>query len=574
MEATSAGGLGACRTDAKREERVTTDEPKETGADAQSARARVLDTDTWPASDLSRGAPAVRVPALTLLWHADLERVGERAWLPELEEGRGATVSRLEPSFGPPAGRGEPRPLADPGVSRQPLHLEPSPDGVVISSPPDLPPVEIDGERLHADRVLSHPELDRGVVLLIAGRIALLLQRRTPEASRPPAFGLIGESARMLELRRQIEGVADLESPVLLRGASGTGKELVARAIQSHGRRRDRPFLAINVAAVPPTLAASELFGAARGAFSGADRPRAGYFQEADGGTLFLDEIGETPRDVQALLLRALENGEIQPVGAARPRRVDVRVIAATDADLEAAARDGRFSAPLLERLRSLEIQLPALRESVEDIGRLFLHFLREELGQVGEEHRLEPRGPWVRPFVSARLVARLARHPWPGNVRELRNEVRRLVVASRGRERLSTGAWLSAPTGKAAVEGRPEKPPATPEPPPRSSRRRRRHYRDPSSVGEEEMVETLLACDWNVKAAAEALGISRASLYTLIDGSPSLRKAGELESEEIVAALESHAHDLQAAARALRVSTHGLKRRITDLDLPRERKG
>src|SRR5262249_36055632 len=149
-----------------------------------------------------------------------------------------------------------------------------------------------------------------------------------------------------------------------------------------------RPFLALNLGALPPSLAAAELFGATRGAFTGAEQARRGYFRRAHGGTLFLDEIGETPQEVQPLLLRGLESGEIQPLGSEERVHADVRIVAATDTDLEQAVATGRFRGPLLHRLGGYAIRLPALRERRDDIGRLLVHFLRCELAALGEEHR------------------------------------------------------------------------------------------------------------------------------------------------------------------------------------------
>ena len=172
--------------------------------------------------------------------------------------------------------------------------------------------------------------------------MALLLHRLPSVLEREPErFGLTGDSAALVLLCREIRRVSTVATPVLLRGETGTGKELVARAIHTSGPRRARPYLAVNLGALPPALAAAELFGAARGAFTGADRSRSGHFERADGGTLFLDEIGEAPPEVQILLLRALESGEIQPVGSEAPLRVDARIVAATDADLEPRSRRG-----------------------------------------------------------------------------------------------------------------------------------------------------------------------------------------------------------------------------------------
>ena len=171
----------------------------------------------------------------------------------------------------------------------------------------------------------------------------------------------------------------------------------------------------------PPTLAASELFGHVEGAFSGARGRNVGYFGRADGGTLFLDEIGETPVDVQPTPLRALESGEVQQIGARGVRRVDVRLIAATDADLEGMARAGSFRAPLIYRLATHEIRIPPLRERHDDIGRLLRHFLADELTKAGRVDELR-RPPTQDPWLPGPVVERLACYDWPGNVRQLRN--------------------------------------------------------------------------------------------------------------------------------------------------------
>src|SRR4029077_13886298 len=168
-------------------------------------------------------------------------------------------------------------------------------------------------------------------------------------------------------------------TPVLISGESGTGKELVARAIAAAGVRAGRPFVAVNMAALPPSTAPSELFGHRAGAFTGAARQRSGFFAQADGGTLFLDEIATAGLDVQAMLLRALETGETQPLGGESSERVDVRVVAATDEDLHRAMREGRFREALYHRLSACEITLTPLRERRDDLGRLLLHFVRNE---------------------------------------------------------------------------------------------------------------------------------------------------------------------------------------------------
>ncbi|HSG41277.1 MAG TPA: sigma 54-interacting transcriptional regulator, partial [Thermoanaerobaculia bacterium] len=337
-------------------------------------------------------------------------------------------------------------------------------------------------------------------------------------------------------------------------------------ALHDAGSRRGRPYLAVNMAAVPPTLAAAELFGAARGAYTGADRKRDGYFQRADGGTLFLDEVGETPPEVQALLLRALETREIQPVGGDDLRRVDVRLIAATDAHLEDAVTAGRFRAPLLHRLAGYEIRIPPLRQRRDDFGRLFHGFLRQELTELGEVHRLETP-PEGRSWVPAALIARLAQFDWPGNVRQLRNLVRQIVIA--GRDAGERGMWLQVERllqETARLSAPPDE--VRTWPPVSIPKEPRKAYRSPEDVTEDELLQALRANRWRIQRAAEALGISRGSLYDRIEKSTRIRKAADLSREEIRACRERCGGDLDAMAERLEVSKRGLQRRMTLLGI------
>jgi len=235
--------------------------------------------------------------------------------------------------------------------------------------------------------------------------------------------GIIGRSATMQELFSLIERVAGAEIPVLIRGESGTGKELVARAIHQQSGRADGPFVALNCAAVPETLLEAEFFGYERGAFTGAARPHAGRFEQAQGGILFLDEIGAMRHDLQAKLLRAIQEREVQRLGSSSPRKVDVRILAASCDDLEQAIREKRFRDDLFYRLNVVPIELPPLRDRPEDVPLLVDHFLERATQRLGREP--------VR--LAAGVLDRMQRYPWPGNVRELENCVERMVVLARG---------------------------------------------------------------------------------------------------------------------------------------------
>ncbi|MEW5740075.1 MAG: sigma 54-interacting transcriptional regulator [Myxococcota bacterium] len=233
--------------------------------------------------------------------------------------------------------------------------------------------------------------------------------------------GIIGNDPSMKQLAELIERVAPSSAAVAVFGESGTGKELVARAVHDGSTRAQGAFIPVNCAAISKELIESELFGHEKGAFTGAANSRKGAFEEADGGTIFLDEIGELPLDLQAKLLRALESGEIKRVGASRPLTVDVRIVAATNRDLLAAAREGKFREDLYYRLCVIPLHLPPLRNRRADILPIAEHFIRV----------FSPRGQTVR--LTGAAIDALTNHDWPGNVRELRNVIHRALLLRKG---------------------------------------------------------------------------------------------------------------------------------------------
>jgi two-component system nitrogen regulation response regulator GlnG len=240
---------------------------------------------------------------------------------------------------------------------------------------------------------------------------------RTPE--------IIGEAPAMQEVFRAIARLARSHITVLINGESGTGKELVARALHRHSPRAEKPFIALNMAAIPRDLLESELFGHERGAFTGAQARRAGRFEQADGGTLFLDEIGDMPAELQTRLLRVLAVGEFFPVGAHTPIKVDVRIIAATHQNLEILVAEGRFREDLFHRINVIRIHIPPLRERREDIRLLLRHFLKEASLELNVETKI------LLPEVEEYLC----QLDWPGNVRQLENTCRWITVMAAGKE-------------------------------------------------------------------------------------------------------------------------------------------
>jgi DNA-binding NtrC family response regulator len=236
--------------------------------------------------------------------------------------------------------------------------------------------------------------------------------------------GILGQSIEMAEIIDVIQQVAPTDLTVLITGESGTGKEVIAKAIHNASLRAAKPMISVNAGAIPEGIIESELFGHEKGSFTGAGDTRKGYFELADGGTIFLDEIGELPLATQVKFLRVLENGEYMRVGSGTPRKVDIRVIAATNRDLEADVRQGKFRNDLFFRLRSINIRIPALRERREDIPLFIYEFAR----QVCEKNNLTFGG------FSPEAIEMMKNYHWPGNVREVRNVVESVLVIERGK--------------------------------------------------------------------------------------------------------------------------------------------
>ena len=314
---------------------------------------------------------------------------------------------------------------------------------------------------------------------------------RTALAGRHEFRDIVAFSPAMAPVLALLDRAIESTATVLLEGETGTGKEVLARAIHLNGPRRELPFVAQNCAALPEALLESELFGVARGAFTGADRDRKGLFEEAHGGTLFLDEIGELPIHLQAKLLRAIQEQEVRPLGSARVRRVDARIIAATNLDLEQAVEEGVFRKDLYYRLSVLPLHVPPLRERREDIPHLVSRFL----GIYAEREHKRIGG------IHPEAMALLERYPWPGNVRQLENEVHRLVAFC------EDGDEIGAQLVSESVRG----------------------YRAPfqdildsggalrgilDRVEARVVLERLRECGGNKTAAAGSLGVNRETLY------------------------------------------------------------
>jgi two-component system response regulator HydG len=323
-----------------------------------------------------------------------------------------------------------------------------------------------------------------------------LTERRELEAervARKSLHGIIGRSEVMQTVYDLIEQVAPYELPVLVTGESGVGKERIADALQHRSDRRDGPYVKVNCAALNPSLIESELFGHVRGAFTGAQRDRRGKFEEADGGTILLDEVGELPLSLQAKLLRVIQQGEVQRVGEDRPRVVDVRVLAATNRDIEDDVQAGHFREDLYYRLAGVRIHVPPLRDRLDDIPLLSHHFLERFAAEAERRGRPKPHAG-----LSEGAVEALLERPWRGNVRELENVLRL--------------AWIRTPPSRPIPPGHLETPGFRTADPPAVSL---------ADVERQAIERAMQRSSGNVSAAARLLGIDRTTLWRKMKKGP-----------------------------------------------------
>jgi len=287
-------------------------------------------------------------------------------------------------------------------------------------------PMSVRAMKAGALDFFTKPVDEEGLLECIRRGIAHDAKLRRPAKRIQAGFeGIVGTSSALASVLQLVETVAPTESTVLIRGETGTGKELIARAIHGLSQRAARPIVSVNCAAIPPSLIASELFGHERGAFTGALQRRLGRFEVAAGGTLFLDEVGELPAETQIALLRVLQERQFERVGGTTAIRADVRIVAATNRDLEAAVAAGTFRSDLYYRLNVFPIDIPPLRERKEDVRELSVHFLERYASRAGKTIRT----------VDSKTMELLEAYPWPGNIRELQNVIERSVIGCEAEE-------------------------------------------------------------------------------------------------------------------------------------------
>lgn len=484
------------------------------------------------------------VLAITILWHPQRERIGEQMLGPAA--GGAIAMNRFAPLFAPlsthPGAGHDGTPLGERSITREPVHIRfVAEGGIQIDHVRGKMGLELNGQPSNETDQFTAGELDRGIVIGLGSQVfvCLHLMRSLPRAANVP--GLIGVGDGAIKMREAIAQVAGTNMPVLLLGETGSGKEVAAQAIHALSARRSGRFVAINMATLSESLAAAELFGAVKGAYTGAANNRLGWFAEAGDGSLFLDEIGDTPPSVQAMLLRVLESGDYRPLGASADAKSNARIVAATDQDLGA----GGFNQALRRRLEAFVIRVPALRERREDIGVLVRHFLEAEA--AGDA--------WSLPF---ELLSQVFNGDWPGNVRQLAHAMRRValdlqagIVPVLEQSVVMPGAAMQVPgsANTAAVSPRPMR-------------------RKVSELSDDDLVEAMEKSQWQILAASKALGISRPTVYKLLEAHPRIRFPANISEEEIRAAWEACEGDIQQCASRLMTPAEALRRRVGQLGI------
>ncbi|MDG2045956.1 MAG: sigma 54-interacting transcriptional regulator [Halioglobus sp.] len=499
------------------------------------------------------GAHAKSDLVLTIIFHADTARIGHKAMVPLRSGDAPWVLGRYSPQF---TGTCEQMPagLDDVYVSRSALQFHYQGKRLMICRFDTASRCRVGSAELHSSVELSRETLFEGIPLMLGHSIVLLLRLTKRGAARHQisahCASLRGQSDCMETLRQQVARTARSDLDVLIRGETGTGKELIATAIHQSSERASGPMVRVNMAAIPSALAVSALFGSARGAFTGADRTTSGYFEQAEGGSLFLDEIGDVALDVQPLLLRVLEQREIQTVGGPI-RRVNVRVIAATDAAL--AGKDCQLKGALRHRLGACEITLPALHEHPEDMGELLLHFLQCSAAEAKRTELLPHAQSPARDIAAwAILFFRLVRYSWPGNVRELINFAQQIVLASENIPVLNENLQLtlSSKTANAqSAEG--------------SLSRRKIH-----DIDDETFDQAMVSNGSEASRVALQLGVSRGAVYRRIKRSSRYRLATEISPGELQRELTRHGGDSRIVAKQLQVSVNSLRCHLRNLRL------
>jgi two-component system nitrogen regulation response regulator GlnG len=491
---------------------------------------------------------------LTIAWHPDPGRIGEQCMWVGGTNADGLALSRFLPLFHKPGKDG--LGLGYGGISREPLRLvQDADDGVSIRIPPgSRMAVEVNGVEIDDIVYLSQAQIEAGAILGLGRAVWLCLHWMRCLPKHNPVEGLLGVGDAAIRMRDLIRQVAATGSTVLLLGETGTGKEVAARGIHAFSRRANAPLVCVNMAALNESLATADLFGASRGAYTGAQTARAGLFAEAQDATLFLDEIGNTPLPVQPMLLRVLETGNYRPLGAQRDLHSNARLIAATDQDLYG----GGFNQALLRRLESFVIHIPPLRARREDIGLLLAHLLQTCAlpGSADGAHVVFP----------AALAAQFIHYDWPGNIRQLRHVFNRALLMLQTGETPGFSSLIDSKPARITTSAASAAGAASADPDVTASATPAR--KKLTALSEEDVLVAMTRNHWYIRGAAQTLGVSRPSMYKLLEAHSQIRRAEHITREEIVRVLADCGGDLEACAAQLKTPAEALRRHMSTLGL------
>lgn len=501
-------------------------------------------------ADLTLTSPITRVlqgenplHCLTIIWHPELARIGEQAIITS----QNLLLSRYHPLFCKPEQPG--LPLGHGGISRSPLELSiDAQGGVTITVPAGRMLVELDGKEIQGNHYLQPEQISNGAIIGLGRAVLLCLHWLTALPKNNAIDGLIGVGSSTQKARDLIRQVAATDATILLLGETGTGKEVAAQAIHSLSLRKHKPLVNVNMAALNDDLAAADLFGAAKGAYTGAQTARNGFFQEAEGATLFLDEIGNAPASVQPMLLRVLETGDYRPLGAIKDLATTARIIAATDQDLYG----GDFNPALLRRLESFVINLPPLRNRREDLGVLIVHLMQSSsLANIADKN------------LSFTLLTQFATYNWPGNVRQLRHFLKRVLLGIANNEPPSFASLIETPPQRITYSVEPTNAYLHPTALSSVEKKTRKKLNE---LSEEDVLAALEENEWNIQSAALALGISRPSMYKLMESNSKIRRVEKISAEEVQNAWRMANNDLEVCASLLKTPSEALRRHLRGL--------
>ncbi|MCK7459520.1 sigma-54-dependent transcriptional regulator [Idiomarina aminovorans] len=480
-----------------------------------------------------------RVPMLVIATHPDRTRIGERAALLDLYNQDNDYLSRVKPEFSKNGNVG--RALLDEFISRSPIIFQREPAGRIrLKTHSTKTTVTIAGLDVQDEYFLQEKELDNGVVIGLNHRIVLLLKLLPLHDSAVDDNDILfGISSDIKAIRQRVGQLAEMTLPVMIRGAAGVGKKQAAYAIHQASKGQNKPFISVNLAAIHDAVAEAELLGSDRNGSR-----QLGYFEQANGGTIVLEDIEDASVNVHRLLYTILQRQSVVPVGADQAIPINCRIILTSHQD-PAGIEENSILSMLIEKLSAYLLFIPPLSERREDIGLLFDYFVREQWQKLysGRAHDVK---------IPGELMSQLLAFHWPGNVRQLRNVARQVAIDSREQAQLHLDPQLLSMLKPGTENGHGEEEPGV--------------QRKPNSVSRAELLETLRDCRFELQATAKKLGISRASVYQLIQRFEGVRTAQDLSEDEIQQSYELNRSDTEKMMWDLQVSQIGLRRRLKSL--------